>query len=35
MNVSGWELVAAGIIAALILISGFALWLVGRSKGGN
>jgi hypothetical protein len=33
MDVTGWDLVVAGVIAALILITVLALWLAGRSRG--
>jgi hypothetical protein len=33
MDVSGWDLVVAAVIAGLILISVLALWLAGRSRG--
>ena len=32
MDLSGWDLVIAAVIAALILISALALWLAGRGR---
>jgi hypothetical protein len=32
MDLSGWDLVVAAVIAGLILISVLALWLAGRSR---